>query len=113
MLRSGPSLRFAAAMRSASGSRAHSPGRSAAGPRPAPPPAPPRTPDQRVVGLLGGEDVGAEPRGAVPRAQVTERVPAGDQPLAAGPGTEQRQPLVGIGGVVEDDEYPPVGEQVT
>ena len=51
--------------------------------------------------------------GAVHRDQAGELVPASDQGEAAGRPGQQRPHLVGVGGVVQHDQHPSVGEEAS
>jgi len=59
----------------------------------------------------GVEHVEGEVTGAVVGDQAAKPVPAGDQHDAARAAGQQRADLLGVAGVVEHDQHPPVGQQ--
>jgi hypothetical protein len=66
---------------------------------------------QQGAGLIRGEHVEDEAVRAVAGDQAAHVVPAGDQHGAATPAGQQRPDLLGVAGVVQDDEHPPVRQQ--
>ena len=66
---------------------------------------------QQGVRLVRAEHVEGQAVGAVAGEQAGQPVPAGDQHQAAGAARQQRADLVGVDGVVQHHQHPPVGQQ--
>jgi hypothetical protein len=66
--------------------------------------------DQQVVGFSVGEQVQGQRHGAVQGDQTGQLVPAGDQDEAAGCAGQQRPHLLGVAGVVQDQQHPTAGQ---
>lgn len=61
------------------------------------------------MGLGWSEHIQGEPAGAVAGDQPAEPVAAGDQHQTAWAGGQQRADLLGVAGIVQHDQHPPVG----
>ncbi|GAA3301338.1 hypothetical protein GCM10020218_094820 [Dactylosporangium vinaceum] len=70
----------------------------------------PEPADQQVPGLAVGEQVDRDRHRPLDRDERGQRVAAGDHDQAAGRGRQQRPDLLGVAGVVQQDEHPPTGE---